>query len=59
MKGIDEQISSQINKSNNKIAIIASKLAEHQKRTEEALTTIENSQKEISESLEPDKPTPQ
>ena len=59
MKGIDEQISSQINKTNNKIAIIASKLAEHQKRTEEALTTIENSQKEISESLEPDKPTPQ
>lgn len=59
MKGIDEQISSQINKINNKIEIIASKLAEHQKRTEEALTTIENSQKEISESLEPDKPTPQ
>lgn len=59
MKEIDDQISSQINKINNKIEIISSKLAEHQKRTEEALTTIENSQKEISESLEPDKPTPQ
>lgn len=59
MKGIDDQISSQINKINNKIEVISSKLAEHQKHTEEALTTIENSQKEISESLEPDKQTPQ